>query len=105
MLVDTILGAEFHIFVEHGVVILPCAVALLCCLHHWVKEVVCLLAPWLIEKDCCDNTLTCTAKGSKVWTQSLEVRVTPALNAIVTAYGIWLLPEIKMEFLIGNCGQ
>ena len=64
-----------------------------------------LLAPWLIEKDCCDNTLTGTAKSSEIWTQSLEVLIAPTLNTVVTAYGIRLLPEIEVELLVGYSWQ
>lgn len=65
----------------------------------------CLLAPWLVEEDCSHHALTGTAQSRKVRTQSLEVLIAPTLYLIVTANRIWLLPEVEVEFLVGNCRQ
>ena len=60
----------------------------------------CLLAPRLVEENSRYHALTGTAKGSKIRTQSLKMFVAPTLNLIVAAYGIRLLPEVEVEFLL-----
>ena len=105
LLVYIILGAEFDVFVKNCIVILPRAVGLLYCLYHRVEEVMCLLAPRFIEENCCNATLTCAAKSSKIRTQSLEVLVTPTLYLVVAAYRIGLLPQVEVEFLFCHCRQ
>ena len=100
LLVDAARVAEFHVVVEHRVVVAPRAVLLARRAHHCIELVVALCAPRLIEEHRRDDLLTRPRQQLQVGAQQVVVLLAPSRHVVEAAHAVGLLPVVQMELLL-----